>query len=179
MVRRRTEKAKIDMFGRPVEGSALSPTAKAGSPGGLPGEPGRRRPRSLAASLPRWVYAVAAAVGLVALLVAAPRVVAAVLIIAVITGLIYNALRNQGGGAAYSDTTQTTQALTNRDHIAKLLGFRARRAPDAVIRPASPWELRDRAEQLEAAAERFKQAGDAKTAASFAAQAAELRRYGA
>jgi hypothetical protein len=40
-------------------------------------------------------------------------------------------------------------------------------------------ELSERAAELEKAAERFKQAGDEKTAASFAEQAAELRRAGA
>jgi hypothetical protein len=39
--------------------------------------------------------------------------------------------------------------------------------------------LAERAAQLEQAAERFKQAGDEKTAASFAQEAAELRRAGA
>jgi hypothetical protein len=40
-------------------------------------------------------------------------------------------------------------------------------------------QLSERAAQLEQAAERFKQAGDEKTAASFAQEAAQLRRAGA
>jgi hypothetical protein len=118
------------------------------------------------ASVPRWALPLAAVAILVALTAVDPGVFGVVLVLSVVAALIWISLRASQVG------------LATRDSYNRLLGYRAQtRTPGT--RSMSAQDLSERAAQLEKAAERFRLAGDEKMAASFAAEAVELRRRGA
>lgn len=84
------------------------------------------------------------------------------------------------GASANRDASDSWRNGTNLDFATRLDAFwrgRSRAVLDA--QSARVQQLAERAAQLEEAAERFRRAGDEQTAASFAEQAAELRRAGA
>jgi|SRR5579863_1662880 len=156
------------MFGHPIQRSDVL-ARSGGLTSGRPAEPlGAARRKPSHGSLRRWAAPLALAAVFVLALVVVPRVAAPVGVVAVITALVYR---------LFSSTIRDTERLSGDYANKNLFAYWRPNRGGERVRPASPWELADRADQLEKAAERFRAAGDTKQAAAFAGQAEEIRRY--
>ena len=158
------------MFGRPIHGSDLS--RRAGAPPAGPADAplaGSRRRNATPSSLRRWIFPVASVLVLGLLFVAAPTIAGVILVFSVIAALLYMPVR----------ASITANNSRPSGHANTLLSYWTQDRTGPRVRRPNAGDMAERAAQLEEAAERFKLAGDAETAASFAAQAAELRRYNA
>jgi hypothetical protein len=88
--------------------------------------------------------------------------------------------RGPGYDRRHEDRPEIRRSRTSLSLADRLEAFRTGRARTVLdAQRAEVQELAERAAELDKAAERFRRAGDEKTAASFAEQAAELRRAGA